>query len=201
MLLVVGGHSRNIGKTSVVAGIIRRLPQAGWTAVKITQYGEGVCATDGGSCGCAPEEPDHPVAVTEEYEPGKTDSGRYFAAGARRSFWLRTPSGRLAAARPEIEKIFATGRNVIVESNSLVEIWKPDLYLMVLDFACEDFKPSALRFLDRADAFVVIDRGINVPLWEDISRGKWDSKPRFPARPPYYVSAALAAFVKQRLAE
>ena len=27
--------------------------------------------------------------------------------------------------------------------------------LMILDFACQDFKPSSLRFLDRADAFVV----------------------------------------------
>ena len=34
MLVVVGGHSRNIGKTSVVAGIIRKLHHWKWTAVK-----------------------------------------------------------------------------------------------------------------------------------------------------------------------
>ena len=44
MLVVVGGHSRNIGKTSVVAGIIRKLRGRQWTAVKITQYGHGVCS-------------------------------------------------------------------------------------------------------------------------------------------------------------
>ena len=36
MLLVVGGHSRNIGKTSVVEGLIRRFRQKKWTALKIT---------------------------------------------------------------------------------------------------------------------------------------------------------------------
>ena len=32
MLVVVGGHSRNIGKTSVVAGLIRKLRDRRWTA-------------------------------------------------------------------------------------------------------------------------------------------------------------------------
>ena len=66
-----------------------------------------------------------------------------------------------------MRKILTQGENVIVESNSVVELVQPDLFLMLLDFSCEDFKPSSLRFLDRADAFVVIDRGINAPLWED----------------------------------
>ena len=52
MLVVVGGHSRNIGKTSVVAGLIRKLRDHKWTAVKITQYGHGVCSKNGEDCGC-----------------------------------------------------------------------------------------------------------------------------------------------------
>ena len=35
MLVVVGGHSRNIGKTSVTAGLIRKLRDRRWTALKI----------------------------------------------------------------------------------------------------------------------------------------------------------------------
>ena len=46
-VIVVGGHSRNIGKTSVVAGLIARLPEFHWTAFKITQYGHGFCTADG----------------------------------------------------------------------------------------------------------------------------------------------------------
>ncbi len=197
MLVVVGGHSRNIGKTSVVAGLIRRLRFRKWTAIKITQYGHGVCAHAGHQCGCEAE-PNHPFALSEEYEPNHTDSGRFLAAGAERSFWLRTPAGELSSAAATLRKILAQSENVIVESNSVVELVPPDVFLMLLDFSCEDFKASSMRLLDRADAFVVIDRGINVPLWTDIARGVWDSKPQFLVKPPRYVTAAVADFVNSR---
>jgi len=196
MLVVVGGHSRNIGKTSVVAGIVRKLRDWNWTAVKITQYGHGVCSHAGEACGCETE-PEHPFALGEEFEASKTDSGRFLAAGAARSFWLRTPMGQLAQAKTTIAKILNQSENVVMESNSVLELVKPDLFLMVLDFACQDFKPSSLRFMDRADAFLVIDRGNNAPLWEDISRGLWDTKARFLIKPPVYVPKDVCAFVEQ----
>jgi hypothetical protein len=198
VLVVVGGHSRNIGKTSVVAGLIRRLQSFRWTAVKITQYGHGVCSHAGAACGCETE-PEHPFALSEEYEPGRTDSGRYVAAGAARSFWLRTPVGQLARAQTTIHKILAQSENVIMESNSVLDLVAPDLFLMVLDFSCVDFKPSSLHFLNRADGYIVIDRGINVPLWDDIARGQWDQKPRFAVTPPTYVTAEICDFVRSRL--
>ncbi len=46
-IVVVGGHSRNVGKTSVVAGLIAALPEFQFAAMKITQYGHGICAADG----------------------------------------------------------------------------------------------------------------------------------------------------------
>lgn len=198
MLVVVGGHSRNIGKTSVVAGLIRKLRALEWVAVKITLYGNGVCVRDGAACGCEPESGE-PYALTEEYQPTKTDTGRFLAAGAERSFWLRAPAGELARAAGAIHKIIAHSENVIVESNSIVELVRPDVFLMVLDFSCEDFKPSSLRFLNRADAFLVIDHGINAPLWEDVARGMWDGKPQFLIKPPAYVNAAVVDFVKSKL--
>jgi molybdopterin-guanine dinucleotide biosynthesis protein len=198
MLVVVGGHSRNIGKTSVVAGLIRKLRDRRWTAVKITQYGHGVCANEGKACACEAE-PDHPFALSEEYEPSGTDSGRFLAAGAERSFWLRAPSGELARAAGTLRKILDHTENVIVESNSVLELVEPDVFLMLLDFSCQDFKASSLRYMDRADAFVVIDRGINAPMWDDIARGLWDHKPQFLVKPPRYVTAAVSDFVKSRL--
>ncbi|HEX3746634.1 MAG TPA: hypothetical protein VHW09_22005 [Bryobacteraceae bacterium] len=198
MLVVVGGHSRDIGKTSVVAGLIRKLRTRHWTAAKITLYGNGVCAHDGGACGCEPASGEA-FELSEEYEPNATDTGRFLAAGAERSFWLRAPAGEIARAAGTIHKMVASSGNVIVESNSILEVVQPDVFLMVLDFSCEDFKPSSLRFLDRADAFVVIDRGINAPLWEDVARGMWDDKPQFLVKPPVYVTAAVADFVKGKL--
>jgi hypothetical protein len=198
MLLVVGGHSRKIGKTSVAAGLIRELRDCRWTALKITQDSHGVCSHAGQPCGCETE-PEHQVALTEEYEPDRSDSGRFLTAGAVRSYWLRTPAGGIAAAEPLIRRMIEANPNLIVESNSVLEIVNPDLYLMVLDFTCEDFKASSLRFIDRADAFVVIDRGLNGPLWAGVARGLWESKPRFLLKPPDYAAEALSGFVRSRL--
>jgi hypothetical protein len=202
MLIVIGGHSRNIGKTSVVAGLIQALPQRDWTAMKITQFGHGICSASPG-CGtdcdcCLPS--GHPYAIAQERQPSQTDSGRFLAAGARRSYWVRTATGQLANAVPAVREIRDTSRNLIVESNSIVEFLAPDLYLVVLDFAQADFKASSRRFLTRADACVTIERDTCEPLWTVVARGSWEGKPRFPVRPPQYVTAELAAFVDERLA-
>jgi len=195
MLLVVGGHSRNIGKTSVAAGLIHHLRDRKWTALKITQYGHGVCSHHGEACGCETE-PDHPFALSEEYEPSTTDSGRFLAAGAERSFWLRTPAGQLSAAEKQVRKILSQHENVIVESNSLLELARPDLFLMVLDFHCPDFKASSARFLERADAVVVIGSGFDAPLWQNVPRSAWQQKRQFPVKPPTYVTSAMVEFVR-----
>jgi hypothetical protein len=195
-LVVVGGHSRNIGKTSVVAGVIAALPQYNWTAMKITQFGHGVCSAAGEPCDCAVEY-DHPYAISEESAPGSSDSARFLAAGARRSFWLRTAMGQLGAAAAVIREIVESSENTIVESNSILQFWKPDLYLVVLDFETQDFKESALRYLDRADGVIAV--GAGEPQWRGVSRRLWELKPRFPATPPRYVSAELTQFVDARL--
>ena len=150
------------------------------------------------ACGCEPAG-DEKFALTEEYEASGTDSGRFLAAGAERSFWLRVPAGELPRAAGMVKKILAQGENVIVESNSVVELVTPDVFLMLLDFSCEDFKASSLRFMDRADAFVVIDRGINAPLWEEVARGMWDGKPQFLVKPPRYVTAEVVDFVRAKI--
>lgn len=53
-LLVVGGHSRDIGKTSVVAGLIQSIRPPEWTAVKITHYADGARLLKGDPGRCAP---------------------------------------------------------------------------------------------------------------------------------------------------
>jgi len=202
MLVVVGGHSRDVGKTSVMSGLICTLPQWEWTALKVTQYGHGICSSKGDPCDCAPTEPEqmeHPYVLTQEEMLTNTDTGRYLAAGAVRSFWLRTQQGQLGGAAPVIRKMIAACGNVMVESNSILEFFDPDLYLVVMDFSKEDFKPSSLRFLDRADAIIVVDSGINVPMWESVSKGLWDNKKQFVVQAPYYVTMEIAEFVKTRL--
>jgi hypothetical protein len=196
MLVVVGGHSRSIGKTSVVEGLIRRLPDFAWTALKITQYGHGICSKADDACGCTVEY-DHPYAISEETGSNpKTDSGRFLAAGAIRSFWVRTPAGQLGHAIPKLRELFGSSKNTIVESNSLLQFIRPDLYLVVLDSSTSDFKASSLAHLDRADAVIVIERSTGAQKWSGVSNALWNQKVKFRVTPPVYVTDAVAEFVR-----
>ena len=196
-IVVVGGHSRSVGKTSVVAGIIAALPEIRWTAFKITQYGHGICSANGESCDCATD--DHSWAVTEERDrSGESDSSRFLVSGASRSLWVRTRQGMLAEAMPRLRKELATAENAIMESNSVMRFLRPDLYLTVLDAANPDFKASAKEYLDRADAVIPHD-GIAHPAWSRVSLKPVAGKPTFLISPRQYVTPELIEFVRQRI--
>jgi molybdopterin-guanine dinucleotide biosynthesis protein len=199
-IVVIGGHSRDVGKTSVVTAIITRLREMHWTAFKITQFGHGFCTADGEPCDCQTDE--HTVAVSEERNPASgTDSARYLAAGAVRSLWVRTRIGNLASAMPRIRKELAAAENAIIESNSIVGMLRPDLYLSVLDFANADFKDSARLFLDRADALLVRAGSEHlVPQWRGVSLKLVEGTPRFAIAPPEYMSDAVIDFITARVA-
>ena len=141
-MVMVGGHTRNIGKTSVVEGIIRAMPEMNWTAIKITQFGHGVCSTSGELCDCAVAE--HAFAISAERRAHSgTDTARFLAAGARRALWVRTGQGELQTALPALRAEIADDAYVIVESNSLRRFIKPAIFLQVLDPASPDFKASS----------------------------------------------------------
>jgi len=197
-LIVVGGHTRNIGKTSVMAGLIRDLKSFAWTAVKITKYGHGICSRDGEPRECAPTE--HDFVLAEEADPrGRADTCRFLGAGARRSLWLRVREGQLAAALPTLSQTLSDDEHVIIESNSILGFLKPAAYLVVLDRARRDFKTSARQFLGRADALVPVGAGPDVRTWPDLDSGILRRKRVFPVSPPSYANPELCLFVQQRL--
>jgi hypothetical protein len=198
-LVVIGGHSRSVGKTSVVAGLIAALPEFAWTAVKITQYGHGICSANGEACDCATA--DHSWAITEEHDrTGKSDTSRFLVAGAVQSLWARTEQGRLAEAMPTLRRRLEGARNVIIESNSVLKFLRPDLYLTVLDPATPDFKNSAREFLDRANA-VILHQSIEGAAWQSVSLKPVANCPIFRITPPNYVTKEIADFVRASLTE
>ena len=198
-IVVIGGHSRSVGKTSVVAGLISALPEYDWTAVKITQYGHGVCSADGAPCDCATA--DHTWAISEEKDRGgESDTSRFLVAGAMRALWVRTEQGRLAEAMPALRRRLDGSRNVILESNSVLKFLRPDLYLTVLDPSTEDFKNSAREFLDRAGAVILHDGSTTGgSAWQGVSLKPVAERPVFRIAPPPYVTPEIVAFVRSRI--
>ena len=197
--IVVGGHSRSVGKTSVVAGLIAALPGSHWTAVKITQFGHGICSVNGESCDCAVDE--HTIAISEERDrSGESDTSRFLVAGAVKSLWVRTKQGRLAEAMPSLRRAIEGSENVIIESNSVIRFLRPDLYLSVLDSQTADFKASAREYLDQASAFIMHE-GDAMPAWDGVSLKLIRSKPVFRIQPPRYVTPEIVDFVRRVLAK
>ena len=208
-VIVVGGHTRSIGKTQLVCDIISTFPQADWIAGKITQYGHGVCAQNGNNCDCAPDE--HICAIEWEVQPQSgRDSARFLAAGAKRSFWLRTKQGFLAEGLPLMRdalKQALSGAEVdspplILESNSLMQFLKPSLYFAVVDPAREDFKDSARVALDRADALVFrgsMDDPAAAPSWIKLPASLLRTKPSVSQREGEALPEPLHVLIERAL--
>ena len=180
MRVVVGGHSRNIGKTTAACEILAATADLGWTAVKMTRFGHGMCATDGKPCDCAVNDPVHPYVVAEERDrEGGEDTSRMLRAGALRALWLRAPLAQLGLAMPALEQRIAGDSHVLFESNSGLDFFEPDLYVAVLDYRVEDFKDSARRHIERADVFLLADPG-GKPPWDWFDSSLLDRKTVLP---------------------
>ena len=206
-MVMVGGHTRNIGKTSVVEGIIRGMPEMNWTAIKITQFGHGVCSTSGELCACTVAE--HEFAITAERQQNSgTDTARFLAAGARRALWVRSGQGELQTALPALKKEIAEDEYIIVESNSLRRFIKPAIFLQVLDPSISDFKASAQQFFDLANAYLLISRanqempnGAAAALEVLLAREIKKNKPCLPVTAAdRYMNQAVLHFVRSELA-
>jgi hypothetical protein len=212
-LIVVGGHTRSIGKTQLVCDVVAAFPKVYWVAGKITQYGHGVCAQNGENCDCAPD--DHVCALDWETKTDTgTDSARFLAAGAKRSFWLRTKQGYLAEGMPilrtALKQIGGDGnpeqkKALIVESNSLMQFVKPSLYFAVIDPMKEDFKESAQVALDRASA-LVLRGGMDgdeppAPLWMKLPAKLLNERPSVLQKEGEALPRPLEALVYRMLEE
>ena len=149
--LAIGGNSRSVGKTSLAVSIIGATLEADWTAVKLTQFGHGICSKSGAPCSCAVTNPACPYEITvEDGLIPTTDTARMLAAGASEVLWVRVALGQLPMAMPAIRQRLAGRRNVLFESNSIVEHMRPDAYLSVLRFDTPDCKESAGRLAPRS---------------------------------------------------
>ena len=212
-VVVVGGQARKVGKTSVIAGLIRGLNTFAWTAVKISHHDDDAGSQD---TPWADDLSKHLEYLWSEEKNSKAlrDTSRFLAAGARRALWMRARGGRLAEALPELLKALEGDEHVIVESNSILAFLRPAVFLLVIGESRRDLKASARQFLPRADALVTVGpdlearscEKISVPARHGVPRREFltlqglEDKPVFPVSPGEWSNPALCRFVRERLA-
>ena len=178
-LIVVGGHSRHVGKTSLVTALLKCLAPSEWVAVKISGH-------------------------SHRRAPGALDArsaaqaARCLEAGARKAILLRAPDERFAEAAAAVRDMLDAGENVIAESNRLVGWCRPDMVFFVVAPAIPDWKPSSWTCLRAADAIVVLVgadlSGLSLAPLDDATL----ALPRFCLGPGHAETSALASWLRQR---
>jgi hypothetical protein len=166
--LVVGGSGKDVGKTGLVCAIISALPEFAWTAVKITghDYEPSKNKSLAGD------------SIREETRAGQhTDTARYLAAGARRAL-LVTRTGSDVPI-DTILRAIGTDRNVIFESNRIIDVLKPDVCLALS--SAHDRKPSFDRLIRIADAALTFQGSTPAEFPSGIPHFELTSLDRLPA--------------------
>jgi hypothetical protein len=159
-IIVVGGGGRGAGKTALVCGLMRGLPEIPWTAVKITTHEHGQ---------------DKTTPIWEETAPGQgTDTARYLAAGARRALLVTAGEDALGPIVEQIlqehsrasgvinvgakkvgaKKAGATRAGIIIESNSVLRHLSPDVCLCAATSPWAEQKASFDLLMEHVDATV-----------------------------------------------
>ena len=178
-ILVVGGNAKDIGKTALVCAIISAFRDFDWTAVKITAHDYIADTVD--------HAVSSPAIREARIAGGDTDTSRYLAAGARRALLVTRHDDRIPIE--EIRRALGSDRNVIYESNRIVDVIKQD---MCLAFMAEDMKSKASfeRLLRAADAVVSVGSvGDKVPM----------GCPRFRLQSADQLSSEMTQWLRERL--
>jgi len=185
--IIVGGHSRKVGKTAVTAALIAAFAEYHWTAIKIsTHFHESLPQ----GIGCS---------IYEEHSrEGVTDSSRFLAAGAVRSFWVRVQENQMKEAMPHLLPVLQSSPFLIIESNNILQYVPKDILIMVLKYDVADFKESARMILPKANAIVAISRDASSQGWEGVPEMPVGI-PVFDATDPHILPPGLIELVRSYL--
>ena len=188
-VIIVGGQTKNVGKTTLICNIIAAFPKLKWTAVKISSH---------------PHVPEHCAMIREgaawtiweqNAATDRNDTARFLRSGARRALLVEAAEKQLKEACASLQQEFEPAGAVIVESAAAAECLHYDLFLMLLDSAQSDFKESAKQQRDRASAFVVTNPA---PEGEGVFGGL-KARPVFTAFSDH-LDAALTSMLVTKLA-
>jgi hypothetical protein len=192
--IVVGGHSRNVGKTAVAAGLIHAFKNYPWTAIKITSHQHGGIRVSGG------DDKGDICSIHEEIDSsGASDTSRFLAAGAFRALWVRIRDDFTDTSLQPLLPILQSSTFTIIESNRILRVLHPDVFIMVLKYDVEDFKASARSALRQAHAVVAVNSDSSLPRWEGISPEMLSDIPQFAMVDFGIIPSGLLDFVRSRL--
>ena len=155
-IVVVGGFTSEVGKTTLMCDLLRAFP--GWEAIKMTRGHYRSCGKEPDTCCVSHLLSNEPVIRSgreETYAPGK-DTGRYWDAGASKVHWVIVTDEQVERGiKSALARVSAPG--VFVEGNSFTEFVDVDFMLMVARAGGGKIKSTARRALSKASAVYLSD--------------------------------------------
>jgi hypothetical protein len=176
--IVVGSTGRNSGKTEFACALIRAFQSSyPLMGVKLTTVrdNESSCPRGGAGCGaCSTLDGDFSISEENRASRGK-DTARMLESGSHRVFWLRCRQQRLREGLEAVVPLLGPNPLVVAESNSLVQVAEPDLFLMVRDTRSHSIKRSAAEGFALADRVILSDGTAfdPSPRCVDVRAGRW----------------------------
>jgi len=189
-LIVVGGQTKNIGKTTLICNIIAAFRQFHWSAVKISLHFH-----DPDDCELLAQGSGWSIWQQRSAE-SKSDTARFLKAGAERALLVRADGEHLQKTCATLQEQFSI-RNWIVESSSAATCLDADLSVLIVDPAQTDFKNSAQKQLASADVLAV--RGMKDAEHVDESQCVFGDLPAFPAL-EYHLHQGIRSLIGKTLA-
>lgn len=180
-LIIVGGQTKGVGKTTLICNILFAFPELRWTAVKVSNHRHAI-----ESCELLADGSGWRI-LQQNRGADYGDTARFLKSGAARALLVQTDKDSLKEACSLLIQETAMADAVIVESASAAEFLRHDLLLLLLDSDKSDFKTTASEQLKRADAFVIRSTGSGVG--ESVHH-QWE-KPVFKAFPNHLDAALL----------
>jgi hypothetical protein len=183
-IIVVGGNGRNVGKTTLVCGLISALPEFSWIAVKIRDHAHGDL----------PAIYEQKAAAEPKRAKTEADTSRYLAAGAQRAFLVTAEDASLAERLTKLWDLVGSSTNVIFESNRILREVQPDLCIAIAE-------PDA----ERKSSFVLLEQRKHVTVQRSRSESDGESPGCDGAQPLFHlpnfgeISPAMEQWVREHL--
>lgn len=155
-LLIIGGASRNVGKTALASRIINKFSnEVSIIALKIKTIRKGDNFFHGKDIN--PLKENEPYRITEETYTGNEDTQRMLTAGANRIFKIKVRQEYLSESFNYFKTKLNSDDFIICESNSLRYVVKPALFLFIKPSYFDEMKPSAIDLVKFADVIIPTD--------------------------------------------
>jgi len=159
-LIIIGGSSRNVGKTSLCLDLISRYAQdLEITGLKISTIKPDDAIHHG----------THDITLNgrnyrileEQQTGGNKDTARMLKAGAKRAFYIESLEEHMGEAFAGFREIYETTGPIISESRSLRNLAIPSLFILIKHYDPALIKPDFYDYEALADLTVTIRPGCN----------------------------------------